>query len=242
MRQNNNNNNNNNNRNRLRGRGRKSSNPMNRNFESNGPDVKIRGNASLIAEKYTNLARDALTSGDPVMAENYFQHAEHYNRIVALAQQNSAPQQQAKPNEENRGNNGSGPQPEIEGVPAEVALTENDNEDSARGEGEQPSENKPRARRNNRSRPKRSTGDENTGDVVEAEPAVVEAEPVKAEVAAAPEAEAEVADVKPRSRTRRPRVKKDANISDDAAKLPGNLTAAPVAADEDAPTPVAAED
>ena len=119
-----------NNNKRSRGRGRKpqGGNP-NRSLDSNGPDVKIRGNASLIAEKYTNLARDALTSGDPVMAENYFQHAEHYNRIVALAQQNSAPPQQAKPNEENRGNNGSGPQPEIEGVPAEVALTENDNED-----------------------------------------------------------------------------------------------------------------
>jgi hypothetical protein len=67
--------------------GRKQFNPMSRNFESNGPDVKIRGNASHIAEKYIQLARDASASGDLVMAENYFQHAEHYFRIVSAAQQ-----------------------------------------------------------------------------------------------------------------------------------------------------------
>lgn len=72
---------------RSRGRSRKPQNPMSRNFESNGPDVKIRGNASHIAEKYTTLARDCLSNGDRVIAENYLQHAEHYNRIVAAAQQ-----------------------------------------------------------------------------------------------------------------------------------------------------------
>jgi len=74
---------------RSRGRNRKPQNPMSRNFESNGPDVKIRGNASHIADKYTTLARDALSNGDRVIAENYLQHAEHYNRIVAAAQQQS---------------------------------------------------------------------------------------------------------------------------------------------------------
>jgi len=48
--------------------------------------VKIRGNASHIAEKYITLARDALAASDTVMAENYLQHAEHYNRIIAAAQ------------------------------------------------------------------------------------------------------------------------------------------------------------
>jgi hypothetical protein len=71
-----------------RGRNRKGQNPLSRNFESNGPDVKIRGNAAHIAEKYMSLARDALSSGDAVMAENYLQHAEHYNRIIMAAQQN----------------------------------------------------------------------------------------------------------------------------------------------------------
>ncbi len=66
-----------------RGRNRKAHhNPLTRSYESNGPDVKIRGTASHIAEKYMSLARDALASGDPVLAENYLQHAEHYNRII----------------------------------------------------------------------------------------------------------------------------------------------------------------
>lgn len=72
---------------RSRGRsGRKGPNPLTRAFESNGPDVKVRGTASHVAEKYMTLARDALSSGDIVAAENYFQHAEHYNRIIAAAQ------------------------------------------------------------------------------------------------------------------------------------------------------------
>lgn len=72
--------------NRTRGRGRKAANPLSRSYDSNGPDVKIRGTASHIAEKYQSLARDAIASGDLVMAENYYQHAEHYLRIIAAAQ------------------------------------------------------------------------------------------------------------------------------------------------------------
>ncbi len=70
------NNNNNNN------QGRKGQNPLTRSFESTGPDIKIRGTPAHIAEKYMALARDAQSSGDPVLAENYLQHAEHYNRII----------------------------------------------------------------------------------------------------------------------------------------------------------------
>jgi uncharacterized protein DUF4167 len=62
-------------------------NPLSRVYESNGPDVKIRGTASHIAEKYVQLARDAQSSGDPVAAENYYQHAEHYFRLIAAAQE-----------------------------------------------------------------------------------------------------------------------------------------------------------
>jgi hypothetical protein len=80
MRNRNNNNNNNNN-------NRRSQNPMTRVFESNGPDIKIRGTASHVAEKYVQLARDARSSGDPVAAENYYQHAEHYFRLIAAAQE-----------------------------------------------------------------------------------------------------------------------------------------------------------
>jgi hypothetical protein len=129
-------NNNNNNSN------RRGPNPLTRNYESNGPDVKIRGSAQQIAEKYSNLARDAQSAGDRVMAENYLQHAEHYNRIIAAAQaqmpaqqmrdnrdfgddsdderdemENPVAEQQPQPQ---RGNDGSGPQPVIEGMPVEV--------------------------------------------------------------------------------------------------------------------------
>ena len=84
----NNNRNNNNNRNQL-----------NRSMESNGPDVRIRGTAAHIAEKYTTLARDAQTSGDTVAAESYWQFAEHYNRLIAIAQAAHA-EEQAKRDEE----------------------------------------------------------------------------------------------------------------------------------------------
>ena len=81
---------------RMRGRptnNRRGPNPLTRSYESNGPDVKIRGNAHHVAEKYLQLARDAHTGGDPVAAENYLQHAEHYFRLIAAAQ---AAQQQAQ--------------------------------------------------------------------------------------------------------------------------------------------------
>ncbi|MER8463687.1 DUF4167 domain-containing protein [Mesorhizobium sp. M1396] len=145
----NNNNNNNNN--------RKGPNPLTRNYESNGPDVKIRGSAQQIAEKYATLARDAQSSGDRVMAENYLQHAEHYNRIIAAAQA-QMPIQNTQQNRDdfdddgdedrddfdNTGNNntvsdaqvpvinhGAGPQPVIEGMPAEVALNREGGRDNS---------------------------------------------------------------------------------------------------------------
>jgi hypothetical protein len=62
-------------------------NPLTRIYESNGPNVRVRGSASLIAEKYQQLARDAQTSGDLIAAEGYLQHAEHYNRLIAAAQE-----------------------------------------------------------------------------------------------------------------------------------------------------------
>lgn len=51
-------------------------------FDSNGPDVRIRGTAHQVAEKYLALAKDANSAGDRIMAENYYQHAEHYIRII----------------------------------------------------------------------------------------------------------------------------------------------------------------
>lgn len=91
---------------RQRGRGRKpggggggggnNHNHGNRSLESNGPEVKIRGTAAQIYEKYAQYARDAQSGGDRVRYENFLQHAEHYYRVMAatmprerlLAQQN----------------------------------------------------------------------------------------------------------------------------------------------------------
>jgi hypothetical protein len=115
---------------RMRGRNRKGGhhqNPLSRTYESNGPDVKIRGTASHVAEKYLQLARDAQSSGDPIAAENYYQHAEHYFRVIAAAQEQlrqSQPyyqQQQQQPGEmrgaDESYDDGDGEQPHVGGEP-----------------------------------------------------------------------------------------------------------------------------
>lgn len=61
---------------------RNNSQQRNQVYDSNGPDVRIRGTAHQVAEKYLALAKDASASGDIVVAENYYQHAEHYIRII----------------------------------------------------------------------------------------------------------------------------------------------------------------
>lgn len=168
---------------RMRGRGnnnnRKGPNPLTRNYESNGPDVKIRGNAQHIAEKYAALARDAQVSGDRVMAENYLQHAEHYTRIILQAQAQNPQHFQRDENFDDEGNDdeeqsfaatssnnghngsssqdvsGSGPQPFIEGTPAEVVYDE-DNSGNARSHEqrahEQRSQNRDYNSRDNQNR------------------------------------------------------------------------------------------
>jgi hypothetical protein len=99
--------------------------PLNRNhvFDSNGPDLRVRGTAQQLYEKYLQLGRDATSGGDRVMAESYFQHAEHYSRILsamtqAAAQQQAATYGQQPPRrpfggemEENEAQPGTGDQP-----------------------------------------------------------------------------------------------------------------------------------
>jgi Domain of unknown function (DUF4167) len=70
--------------------GSREHNPLKRFYESNGPDVKVRGPAALVAEKYLQLARDAHASGDLIAAEGYLQHAEHYKRLIAAAEGQSS--------------------------------------------------------------------------------------------------------------------------------------------------------
>jgi len=85
----------------------------NRTYDSSGPEVKIRGSASHVYEKYLQLARDANSGGDRIMAENYLQHAEHYYRIMAAAaaQQAQYQAQQAAQNGGQNSGNGQGGQP-----------------------------------------------------------------------------------------------------------------------------------
>ncbi len=100
----------------------------NRSFESNGPNVKIRGNAAQLFERYQALARDANLSGDRVASENYLQHAEHYYRLLNAA--NSVPRAQGGGNGQARPSEAVGapqpqtqpqpqPQPQVEVAPAE---------------------------------------------------------------------------------------------------------------------------
>ena len=63
------------------GQGRRGNN-KNQVFDSNGPDVRIRGTAFQVAEKYMALAKDCISAGDDIMAQSYLQHAEHYQRII----------------------------------------------------------------------------------------------------------------------------------------------------------------
>jgi hypothetical protein len=107
--------------------------PLNRNhvFDSSGPDLRIRGTAQQLFEKYLQLGRDATSGGDRVMAEGYFQHAEHYFRILnamnQAAQQNQ--QQNGQQPGQRRPYGEDGQQPGVEGEEAEVR---------AMGTGDQP--------------------------------------------------------------------------------------------------------
>jgi hypothetical protein len=66
----------------INGGGKKHLPPRNQTFDSNGPEIRIRGNAHQVLEKYLAMARDATSQGDRVSAENFYQHAEHYFRVI----------------------------------------------------------------------------------------------------------------------------------------------------------------
>jgi len=108
--------------------------PLNRNhvFDSNGPDLRIRGTAQQLFEKYLQLGRDATSGGDRVMAESYFQHAEHYFRILnAMTQAAQQNQQNGQPPFQRRPYNGEDAAPQAAAEPEE-------GEPAAPGTGEQP--------------------------------------------------------------------------------------------------------
>ncbi|MDT7951051.1 MAG: DUF4167 domain-containing protein [Acetobacteraceae bacterium] len=82
--------------------------PLNRNhvFDSSGPDLRVRGTSQQLFEKYLQLGRDATSSGDRVMAESYFQHAEHYFRILNAMNQAAAQQQGGREGQQGQHNQG----------------------------------------------------------------------------------------------------------------------------------------
>lgn len=146
-------------------------NPLNRVYESNGPDVKVRGTAQTVADKYLQLGRDAMASGDIVMSESYFQHAEHYLRILAAAQayNQQFQQQTRRPNgedgyddedgEESADNEGDELQPAVVERPVHGAPQADAYGDSAAQEFDrQPHQNqqnfRPRDRGGDRFRPR----------------------------------------------------------------------------------------
>jgi len=69
-------------------------------FDSNGPDVRIRGTAHQVCEKYLALAKDAQAVGDVVQAESYLQHAEHYQRIISSWGEEDAQYNASRQNEQ----------------------------------------------------------------------------------------------------------------------------------------------
>ena len=154
-----NNNNNNKNRNRNRNRrpntgssgGQAGGSGANRVYDSNGPDVKLRGTAQTIAEKYMQLARDANSSGDRVAAESYYQFGDHYYRVWLAAQPVGQPIQFARrnaedeydedgnelaPESDNNENDSSDNTEPVESAPIAEAA-----EPQVEGEGYQPRQN-----------------------------------------------------------------------------------------------------
>lgn len=120
--------------------------PAHRNqaLESNGPEGRVRGTAQQILDRYLAMARDAQSGGDSVLAENLFQHAEHYQRLVA---QFAPPQAQQQPADAQRN---------ADGAQDSEAETRSDRETADRppeAEGSESAPARPRRRRRQRNAP-----------------------------------------------------------------------------------------
>ncbi len=104
--------------------------PLNRNhvFDSSGPDMRLRGTSQQLFEKYLQLGRDATSAGDRVMAESYFQHAEHYFRILNAMNQAAAQQQQTQQRRYQQSEQG-------EGAEGGEAADPQNGQDYAEGDG-----------------------------------------------------------------------------------------------------------
>jgi len=196
---------------RSRGRNRKGPNPLSRSYESNGPDVKVRGTAQHIADKYSALARDAISSGDIVSAENYLQHAEHYNRILMAAQAQQQQFQESRNQDDDDSDNDDPRQMNGHRQPSRGDYNDRDNDrdddrdggrDNERSEkrassdasSDDDGEEKPRKPRRTR-KPRATEGDDGGNEAKASQPKSDEEKPAprrraKAKAAEAPEGEA----------------------------------------------------
>ncbi len=97
---------------RSRGRGPRKPhvNVKSQTFDSNGPDIRVRGNAYQVLEKYLAMARDASAAGDRVASENYLQHAEHYYRLINNSTDGEGNRQRQQPRQDANGQDGEEPQ------------------------------------------------------------------------------------------------------------------------------------
>jgi len=125
---------------------RKSGGGFSRNqvFDSNGPDVKVRGNVNQVLEKYLSLAQDASSAGDRIAAEGYYQYAEHYQRQISDLEEEAA---------KTRGNENRGETAQEGNPQASEAVDRNDQGENNRNENNRS--------RNDRSRNDRSRNDRN---------------------------------------------------------------------------------
>jgi len=134
-----------------RGRGRSRRGNMNGNhnhvpnrntsYESNGPDVKLRGNAQQLHEKYMVLAHDAATSGERISAEAYTQFADHYFRLhqaavgVAETKRQQEQANAAADNDTASGDSRRDPEATAENDGAALVANESASRSSARANG-----------------------------------------------------------------------------------------------------------
>ncbi len=116
--------------NRSRGRGRRpgGSGQINRNttIDSNGPDVRLRGNASQLQEKYTTLGNDASAAGERISAEAYYQYADHYFRVNSAIVLTAEERREKQPDQQPRM-----PQESDDGVANEAAADASSSEEEA---------------------------------------------------------------------------------------------------------------
>ncbi|MEM1298323.1 MAG: DUF4167 domain-containing protein [Pseudomonadota bacterium] len=178
--------------NRSRGRGNRKSgggggNNINRVYDSAGPEGKVRGTPQQIIDKYLSLARDAQTSGDRVTAENFLQHAEHYQRILITAtqaqeqarrEQQDAAEARSHAQGEQTGADASeqpsapdpaaSPQPEIGGM---AMIDSDQSEDQLLVTPEAETQSKPRRNGDNRRKPRKPAEADDAAPPAEAQAA-----------------------------------------------------------------------